>query len=496
MDHVLHGLAQNPSLPAALVERLIGIADGDLAVSLAARADLSGAQAAALAGRDEGAAVRLAYEGRLTDVDPETQPRAALALLDQGAGLPQWARRFASDPDPEVREKVAACPGLPPEIVARLAADPDVQVVAELALWAAADTAADLAQHPHTDVRRAVAVNEAAPPAVLAMLLTGDGLAPAERCRVCDQGGQPPWPGAVCDGSHRSAVHGIRQAALRNPATPVEAAVRFAGDPSVRLRMALAAHAGLPAHICERLAADPDPAVRAGLAANPAIGDALIRAMAADPDHDVRRGLARHPRVPLDVLTGLAAVTRMGRGLLPRVAAASPAEVAHLAAAPDPVARRLVAARRDLPEGIRDALAADPDANVAACVAPHPGLSEARLRAMVTRHAVQVIAQVAANPEASPVLLADLARRRPPVRKALRVIAGHPQATAPALLACLADPKARPVAAGHPALPPPVVAGLLTDGDWQVAEAAAANASLPPAVMARLMPGPFREPAP
>lgn len=244
----------------------------------------------------------------------------------------------------------------------------------------------------------------------------------------------------------------------------------------------------------ERLAADPAPAVRAELAANPAIGDALIRAMAADPDHDVRRGLAHHPRVPLDVLTRLAADTRTGRDLLPRIAAASPAEVAHLAGERDPVARRLVAARRDLPGGIRDALAADPDARVAAAVAPHPGLSEARLRAMVARHAVQVIAQVAANPEASPVLLADLARRRPPVRKALHVIARHPQATAPALLACLADPKARHDAAGHPALPPPVVAGLLTDSDWQVVLAAAANPSLPPAVMARAMPGPAREP--
>jgi hypothetical protein len=39
------------------------------------------------------------------------------------------------------------------------------------------------------------------------------------------------------------------------------------------------------------------------------------------------------------------------------------------------------------------------------------------------------------------------------------------------------------VAAGHPALSPPVIVGLLTDADRQVVEAAAADPSLPVAVM-------------
>ena len=47
-----------------------------------------------------------------------------------------------------------------------------------------------------------------------------------------------------------------------------------------------------------------------------------------------------------------------------------------------------------------------------------------------------------------------------------------------------------PLAAGHPALPQPVLVDLLTDDDPQVAEAAAANPSLPPAVMAVLLPQP------
>jgi hypothetical protein len=148
----------------------------------------------------------------------------------------------------------------------------------------------------------------------------------------------------------------------------------------------------------------------------------------------------------------------------------------------------LLAQRRDLPAEIRDALAADLDAKVVKSIAPHPGLSETQLRAMVDQHGVRVIAKVAANPDATPALLEGLTRRDPPVRKALREIARHRNATAQALLACLADERARPIAASHPALPPQVIAELLTDTDWQVVEAAAANPSLPLAVMSALVP--------
>ncbi|MEV4180487.1 hypothetical protein AB0J28_03450 [Streptosporangium canum] len=120
-------------------------------------------------------------------------------------------------------------------------------------------------------------------------------------------------------------------------------------------------------------------------------------------------------------------------------------------------------------------------------IAPHPGLSDARLRAMVNRHGVRMVARVAKTPDASPASLEDLARHRPPVRKAFREIARHRNATAPALLACLSDRQARSIAAGHPDLPPQVIVELLADDDWQVVEAAAANPSLPPAVMSKLV---------
>ncbi len=500
--HDLHGLAENPALPAELVDRLIAAADSDLAEVLACRPDVIGSQVDSLA-RFEAAAVRLARDGRLAaeTVDPPAQPRVALALLEAGSGRPEWARILAADPLVDNRERLAACPGLPRDVTQMLAGDPDVRVVAELALWAETEVAAQLAMHPHAEVRRAAAANAAAPPGALAALLTGDGAPSARSCLVCDREAIPfvhdpncprsdcaLRPGAFCAGAHESTVHEIEQLALRNPATPVEAVADFADHSSMLLRGELAARTDLPQHLWRRLREDPVPWVRARLADNPAIDEATMRALAADPSHEVQLRLAHHRRLPLDILARLADATRIGPTLLPRVGATSHAEAEDMAASPNPTLRMLIAQRRDLPTRLRDALARDPDTKVAGSIAPHPGLSEAQLRAIVTRHGVRVIAKVAANPDATPGLLEDLAGYRPPVPKALREIARHPNATPTALLECLSDRRARPAAAGHPALPPSVIVELLDDEDGQVVRAAAANPALPHDAMSSLVP--------
>ncbi|MCX5387235.1 hypothetical protein [Streptomyces sp. NBC_00083] len=502
MHHILCGLAANPALPSHLVDRLIAVADGDLAPALAAREDLSRAQARALAARGEECAVQLAHAGRLAveDIDSVAHPDVALALLDNGVGAPEWARRLVVEPDAERRERLAACPDLPSDVTERLAADPVVTVVAELALWSrASDVVAELVRHPHTAVRRAAAANEATPPDLLAALLTDGGVPPAARCEVCERE-QIPFVhdrhcprldctlpgGARCDGTHESAAHAVHAAALGNPATPAGAVAPFADHDSMVLRWTVARRPGLPSEVYERLAADPVPGVRADLAENPAVGEQVLRALGADQDSDVRRRVARNPSVPLDVLSDLAAAMRKGGAPLPRIDAATPTETERLARSPLPAVRALVARRRDLPAALRDALAADSDAGVVAAVAPHPGLRPAQLRAILDRHGVRVAAQVAANPDITSELLDDLAGRRPPARKALRAIAGHPRATPAALLVCLSDERARRTAAGHPALPPGAISHLLTDDDWQVVEAAAANPSLPGDVMAAM----------
>ncbi|MEV4460127.1 hypothetical protein [Microbispora sp. NPDC049633] len=178
MDHVLYGLAVNPALPSDLLDRLVRTADEVVAARLAERADLTREQAAALVARDEDSAVELAERGLLTagDIDPVAQPSAALALLAVGAGRPEWARLFAADPDPGRRERLAACPGLPADVAEALAADADIGVVAELALWTTADVAARLVVELLADddqaVGEAAAANPSLPPAVMSALVS------------------------------------------------------------------------------------------------------------------------------------------------------------------------------------------------------------------------------------------------------------------------------------------------------------------------------------
>ncbi|MGX6601551.1 hypothetical protein ACWKSP_05355 [Micromonosporaceae bacterium Da 78-11] len=88
--------------------------------------------------------------------------------------------------------------------------------------------------------------------------------------------------------------------------TPIAAITRYADDPSMVVRWALAERPDLPPEVCRLLAEDPVPGVRAELAGNPAIGEDLIRQLATCRMHDVQRRLAHHPRVMLDVLTYLA----------------------------------------------------------------------------------------------------------------------------------------------------------------------------------------------
>lgn len=503
VNPALLGLAANPSLTPALIDRLIASGHEELDWVLSDRRDLSPAQAAALAARSEALTAHLAVAGQLSadDVDPEQHPEATLALLARGAAPTAWAGIIACSADPRLRERLAECPALPEDVADTLAADPEVQVVAELALWTTADRAARLARHPHAQVRQFAAANEATSPDVLAALLTGEGLPPAASCLVCDREPVPfihpadcarldcdlP-PGASCDGSHESAGHAITWHALGNPSTPAAAAARLAGDPSPFLRRALAERADLPLDAARRLAADPVPGVRETVAGNPSADGELLRKLAADPSPDVRRQAAHHPAVPLDVLAELARSTRIGPVLLPRVAAASRAEISGLARSADPVLRMLTAQRRDLPDQIRDELARDPDAKVLASVAPHPGLPEARLLAMVDQHGPRVAAQAAANPDATPAILARIAQNQPAARKALRVIARHPHAPGPALLACLDDRRAGRIAASHPNLPVPSLLDLLSSDDPDLVEAAAANPSLPGDVMADLIP--------
>ncbi|MFJ8624744.1 hypothetical protein ACIRD3_18130 [Kitasatospora sp. NPDC093550] len=433
---LLYAVAVNPALPPALLDRLIHAADTDqeLAEALADRPDLGPEQVRRLAERDGHTAVWLAHRGLLgaADVDPVARPLVALALLDEGRGDPAWARRLARDPDPYVRERLAACPGLPAETAELLAADGSAEVVAELGLHTdRPELLTRLAAHPRAEVRRWVAANEAAPPGLLTALLT--------------------------DGDVR-----VRRQAAGNPGTPGAAAARHVVDhPTVRRQ--LSEHPGLPAATYHRLADDRTSWVRGNLAENPGIDLPLMHRLASDEEEGVRRRLAHHPAVPLDLLERLATVVRIGPVLLPRIAAAEPAELARLAGSSEPRVRMLVAQHRGLPATVRDRLAADPDAAVAKSAAPHPGLASEQLTALLDRFGGKIATAVAANPGAPTALLDRIATTGPVPAKALRAIAAHPHAGPGTLARCLASPDRRTAraAASNPALPVEAIEALV-----------------------------------
>ncbi|MFC5183043.1 hypothetical protein [Actinomadura harenae] len=466
MHPVLLGLAANPALPPSLLDRLIATGDRDIAAELAERDDLTPEQAAALLAIDASCAWPLAARHSL-DVDPAASPDAALAFLSAGRGHPAWARTLLASPDPALRTRLVECPNLPPDVQDALACDDVLDVVAESALWAPSTIAARLARHPHADVRAAVAANESTPPDVLAALLTGD-VPPPARCVVCERRPIPfvhapdcPHtdcdlpPGAACDGTHQSTVGIMRQRALENPSTPASAAMPFADHPSLGFRWALASRPDLTPAAAARLAESTEPGVLGDLASNPAITEDLMRTLAASTDPHIRRAVARNPRVPLDLLVAVASNTRLGTAV-----------------------RGRIATRHDPPNTLHALLADTPDHLTARAIAPHPTLTETRLRTLLDQHGKKIAAHVAANPNASSELLEALAALNPS-QDALIGIARHTNATPTALLPCLTNPKAKRHAAAHPALPPQTVLALLADEDPHVAEAAAANPALP-----------------
>ncbi|MFE9693717.1 hypothetical protein [Micromonospora sp. NPDC005806] len=480
------GLARSPALPASLVEQLTALGDASVWLELADRDDLSGDQIRLLARRgDAQVVIRLLSRGLLPpDEVDRFDPPVVIALADIAAIPEDWAWRLAASPDPAIRGALAATTHLPADVVAALADDPDLEVVAEAARSPRiSDTLAErLATHPHLSVRRALACNEHAPSHLL-VALAERRTPPATLCPACDGSGHWLAEHWSCDGKHQDALHDLDYALTLNPRTPAETVSRFTAHPSIHVRWRLAVRTDLPQDAYWALAQDPTPGIRSDVAANPAIDEALIRAMAGDTTYDVRRRLAHNPAVPLDVLAELAASAKIGPTLLPRIAAATPAEISELAASTVPAVRMLLAARHDLPSQIIDQLADDHDAKVLTSLATNPALSEAQLRTMVAAHGPRVAAKVAGNPSCPPDLLIQLAQQTPPVQKALRRIAEHPNAPAEALLACLADEQARRIAASHPALPAQTIIQLLTDANTSVAAAAATNPSLPEAVM-------------
>ncbi|MET9630074.1 hypothetical protein ABZX92_21665 [Lentzea sp. NPDC006480] len=135
MNTVLDGLASNPALPASLVSRLIGLADGVLALTLARRSDLSAADVQALLARDDPDVVAALLESGWVAPSsvPVTDPRIALVVAEHPDAPLDLVRSLAAHPDPVVRARLARLAHrLPADVAALLARDPDERVVASV----------------------------------------------------------------------------------------------------------------------------------------------------------------------------------------------------------------------------------------------------------------------------------------------------------------------------------------------------------------------------
>ncbi|MEU9703827.1 hypothetical protein AB0E14_23325, partial [Streptomyces sp. NPDC047981] len=312
-------------------------------------------------------------------------------------------------------------------------------------------------------IRSAAASNPAVPPAGLEALLDA---VEAEDAAEAEGGARPEQRARAEDGAR--AGDGAKAGDEARARGGAKAGDEARAAPVLSARTSwlcadIAERTDLPVSLRARLAAHPAAFVRKTLARNPSIGEALMRRLADDPDPEVALAVAENPAVPLDRIVALAGRRRLPREPLPRILAATHAELTKLAGSRVAQVRALVAARPDLPPALVERLAADADIGVARRIAPHRGLTEDRLVELVERHGPPVYGAVARNPGCGGALLRRMAGDCGPARKALRTIAEHP------------------------ALPPDVVEGLLTDPDPRVVRAAAAHPALPVATMERLL---------
>lgn len=227
-DERLCGLAANPALPAHMLNLLVEQGDAALLQDIAQRIDLSEAQVKRLVGRgDPDVFTALVCAGRVS-VAPGSQrlgPEVMRRLADQGLAPEPDLADYARDPDPRIRAALATDPRLPSELIAELAADAVVDVVAEVAGWAELppNLARALAQHPDREVRARLASNPTGSvlAEVLADLAMTGGAPRITSCPACRLDSTDT---ARC-GDHAPGVEAIRMAALQNPDTPLQALV-------------------------------------------------------------------------------------------------------------------------------------------------------------------------------------------------------------------------------------------------------------------------------
>lgn len=155
-----------------------------------------------------------------------------------------------------------------------------------------------LAGSEHWQVRAAVSVNPAAPPAVLTVL-AGDSTVNV-RDRVARN---PSTPVTVLVALADDVDARVVGAAATHPSLPLATRTALATHSSRWVRQKVAEDRYVPVDVLIALAADDEARVRAAAASNPAVPDSALLGLAGDPDRGVRRAVARRLSDPAVLVT-------------------------------------------------------------------------------------------------------------------------------------------------------------------------------------------------
>jgi hypothetical protein len=215
---------------------------------------------------------------------------------------------LAQDPQDDIRSAVALRPDLTEEQRAAIRHDFDPTSMSHTLPWVEdlhgdADALRRLAASSHPLVRRSVARVRYLPPDVVARLARDEDrvvrLFLAESCEDAPADMLLEvwrwWDGSF---SHPGRPRG-------HPNFPRTGLLRYASEPSGRMRrLALDDPESTPADVA-RLARDPEPEVRRRAAEDPRLSPADAVRLLNDPEAYVRGTAVRNPRLPARVLAGL-----------------------------------------------------------------------------------------------------------------------------------------------------------------------------------------------
>jgi hypothetical protein len=226
--------------------------------------------------------------------DPSVLPRRAAAFALDAPDHQTW-ELWAADCSSAVRAAAAVRPDCPPDIMGRLAADPDRFVLRTIArnpqcpahlleavsassepivLRAVADAKScppqvlrQLAASKYLTARAGVAANPGTPSELLGDLWGTDKLPDWARTKMVER---PDCPPAVLELGAADKDSKVRQTVAANPACPAGVLSTLSRDLSSAVRQMVAANPGTPQEALGRLVQDGTQAVHDAALANPA----------------------------------------------------------------------------------------------------------------------------------------------------------------------------------------------------------------------------------